>query len=83
MFLFGLIRSILLFTGSYSQDAFLEPLSSEEELECINKKGIKECIVPSNHFSESGNYYTYYNNSLGHKIVLYEISTININLESK
>ena len=56
---------------------------SSSELECINKKGIKECIVPSNHFSESGNYYTYYNNSLGHKIVLYEISTININLESK
>lgn len=38
MFLFDLIRSILLFRGSYSQDAFLEPLSEEEEKECIKIK---------------------------------------------
>lgn len=38
MFLFYLIRSILLFRGSYSQDAFLEPLSEEEEKECIKNK---------------------------------------------
>lgn len=38
MFLFDLIRSILLFRGSYSQDAFLEPLSEEEEKECIKNK---------------------------------------------
>ena len=38
MFLFELIRSIISFTGSYSQDAFLEPLSKEEEEECIRLK---------------------------------------------
>ena len=38
MFLFDLIRSILLFRGSYSQDAFLEPLSEEEEKKCIKIK---------------------------------------------
>lgn len=40
MFLFELIKNIIAFTGSYSQDAFLEPLSQEEELECIKKKDI-------------------------------------------
>ena len=38
MFLFELIRSLFCFTGSYSQDAFLEPLSSEEEEKCIRNK---------------------------------------------
>lgn len=40
MFLFDLIRSLILFRGSYSQDAFLEPLSEKEELECIRLKDI-------------------------------------------
>ena len=44
MFLFNLIRSIMLFTGSYSIDAFLEPLSLEEEEYCIKNKDIdNEC----------------------------------------
>ena len=38
MFIFNLIRSIFCFTGSYSNDVFLEPLSSSEEEECIKKK---------------------------------------------
>ena len=38
MFLFELIKSIFSFTGSYSVDAFLEPLSSSEEEECIKLK---------------------------------------------
>ena len=38
MFLFNLIRSIFAFTGSYSIDAFLEPLSFEEEEYCIKNK---------------------------------------------
>ena len=38
MFLFDLIRNLFMFTGSYSNDAFLEPLSVEEEEECIKKK---------------------------------------------
>ena len=38
MFLFDLIRNIILFRGSYSQDAFLEPLSEEDEKNCIKLK---------------------------------------------
>lgn len=38
MFLFNLIRSLFCFTGSYSNEVFLEPLSSEEEELCIKKK---------------------------------------------
>ena len=38
MFLFDFIRSLFCFTGSYSTDAFLEPLSSEEEEICIKRK---------------------------------------------
>ena len=38
MFLFSLIRNLFCFTGSYSNDAFLEPLSLEEEKKCIKKK---------------------------------------------
>ena len=38
MFLFDLIRSLFCFTGSYSNEVFLEPLSSSEEELCIMKK---------------------------------------------
>ena len=38
MFLFDLINSLLCFTGSYSIDAFKEPLSKEEEEKCIENK---------------------------------------------
>ena len=38
MFLFSIIRNLLCFTGSYSNDVFLEPLSLDEEEECIKKK---------------------------------------------
>lgn len=38
MFLFELFRSLFSFTGSYSVDAFLEPLSLEEEERCIKCK---------------------------------------------
>ena len=38
MFLFDLIRSLFCFTGSYSNDVFLDPLSSEEEEICIKNK---------------------------------------------
>jgi len=38
MFLFSIIRNLLCFTGSYSNEVFLEPLSLEEEEECIKKK---------------------------------------------
>ena len=35
--LFELIKNAFLFTGSYSNNVFPEPLSKEEEEECINK----------------------------------------------
>ncbi|MBR5370350.1 MAG: RNA polymerase sporulation sigma factor SigK [Bacilli bacterium] len=38
MFLFDLIKELFCFTGSYSNDIFLEPLSSEEEEYCIKNK---------------------------------------------
>lgn len=38
MFLFEIINSLFHFTGSYSTDAFLEPLSVEEEEYCIKNK---------------------------------------------
>ena len=38
MFLFEIIKSLFCFTGSYSNDCFLEPLSSEEEEKCIKLK---------------------------------------------
>ena len=38
MFLFNLIKELFCFTGSYSNDIFLEPLSSDEEEYCIKNK---------------------------------------------
>ena len=38
MFFLNLIRSVFCFTGSYSNDVFLEPLSSTEEEKYINEK---------------------------------------------
>lgn len=38
MFIIELIRNLFCFTGSYSNDCFLEPLSLEEENKCIEKK---------------------------------------------
>lgn len=38
MFLFDIIKNLFCFTGSYSNDVFLEPLSNEEEEMCIRKK---------------------------------------------
>ena len=56
---------------------------STTELECKNRNNIKECTVPQSHFKESGNYYTYYNNSLGNKIISYEIPKIQVTLKKK
>ena len=36
--LFSLLKNLFCFTGSYSNEVFPEPLSSEEEEECIKKK---------------------------------------------
>lgn len=38
MFFIELIRSLFCFTGSYSNDVFLEPLSREDEEKCIKEK---------------------------------------------
>ena len=43
MFFIDLIRSLFCFTGSYSNEMFLEPLSHEEEEYCIRNKDNKEC----------------------------------------
>ena len=43
MFFIDLIRSLFCFTGSYSNEMFLEPLSKEEEEYCIKNKDNKEC----------------------------------------
>ena len=52
-------------------------------LECTNKNKIKECTVPSNHFTKSGLYYTYYNNSFGLETISYEVPTIKIVLKEQ
>ena len=38
MFLFEILKDLFCFTGSYSNEVFLEPLSLEEETLCIKKK---------------------------------------------
>ena len=38
MFLFEILKNLFCFTGSYSNDVFLDPLSSEEEEICIKNK---------------------------------------------
>ena len=38
MFLFNLIKELFCFTGSYSNDIFLEPLSRDDEEYCIKNK---------------------------------------------
>lgn len=43
MFLFNLIKELFCFTGSYSNDIFLEPLSDEEEEYCINNRDNIDC----------------------------------------
>jgi len=37
-FLFDIFKNLFCFTGSYSNEVFLEPLSIEEEEECIRRK---------------------------------------------
>ena len=54
---------------------------STTELDCTDKNGIKECTVPQSHFKEPGYYYTYYTNSLGDKVISYEIPKIQITLK--
>ena len=39
--------------------------------------------MPKTHFTESGSYYTYYDNSLGTKSISYEISKIDVNLKKE
>ena len=56
---------------------------SLSELKCSNKIGIKECIVTNDHFNSNGDYYTYHENSLGYKLISYEISTIKVIIKEK
>ena len=52
--------------------------SSTSTLECEDKNGFKECIVPKSYFNESGYYYTQYNNTLGARVNAYEIPKIQV-----
>ena len=54
---------------------------SISELQCANKKTYKECLVPKNHFTKSGYYHTYHNNSYGAMFIFYEIPKINVIIE--
>ena len=54
---------------------------SSSQLDCINKIGIKECVVPKNHFTKSGYYNVYHNNSFAKMMIIYEIPKINVLLE--
>ena len=54
---------------------------SSFQLDCVDKIDFKECKVPKNHFTKSGYYYTYHNNSFGMTSIIYEIPKIYINLE--
>lgn len=38
LYVFDILKNLLFFTGSYSNEVFPEPLSSKEEEECIRKK---------------------------------------------
>ena len=52
--------------------------NSSDKLNCANKNGFKECIIPESHFNDDGYYYTYYDNSFGTKSLAYEASKIKI-----
>ena len=56
---------------------------SSSELECINKNFFKECNVYKDNFSESGDYYSYHNNSYGVISIIYEIPKINVLFQSE
>ena len=53
------------------------------DLYCEIKNNIKECTVPESYFKETGYYYTFYKNSLGNKVISYEIPKILITLKKK
>lgn len=53
MFLLSLLKQMLFFTGSYSNNIFPEPLSEEEEKNCIIKmlngdEGARNCLIEHN-----------------------------------
>ena len=56
-------------------------IDSDSELKCINRNQMKECIVPRDHFKQSGYYETYHNNSFGIMSKFYEIPKIYVKYE--
>ena len=56
-------------------------INAPSDLECTNKIGMKECVVYENHFTMSGEYHTYRDNSIGNKSISYEVKTINVTLK--
>ena len=53
------------------------------ELECFDRIRIKECHVNQTHFTEDGEYYTYYQNHFGNKSISYGIPKIRVILKDK
>ena len=51
---------------------------SDYELQCIDKNKAKECNISKSHFTQNGNYYTYYINSFNVFVILYEVEKVNI-----
>ena len=47
----------------------------------MNRIGMKECVVYKSHFTMSGEYYTYHDNSIGNKSISYEVKLINVTLK--
>ena len=56
-------------------------INAPSDLECTNRIGMKECVIHKSHFTTSGEYYTYHDNSIGNKSISYEVKLINVTLK--
>ena len=51
---------------------------SDQELECEDKNGLKQCNISKSHFKKGRYYYTYYINSYNSSAILYNVDKIRI-----
>ena len=56
---------------------------SSNELECVNKRGLKECNVTKKHFKKNGWYHTYHYSSFGYQLISYEVEKIKVFLQEE
>ena len=71
----------IIYETEYPQMFFrfiLDKNASSPDLFCYDSIGAKVCTVYQSHFSKSGDYYTYYGNSLGELTISYELPTIKV-----